>query len=218
MTNILLLFAEVKETFFPDWDTGNLWRVQLKSPLSDWYLGNAYVNRTTKTIEIDELFAPRDDDAMRCLLAHQLCHVIGGSEHGRKWTASFLQVAKLADLSGQKSLANLIWADAGASWDTKEPNINPILQNMQAALAERPDETAANIIDAAARAMGVRKDDLLIRHPLVETYFYSLKQALEEKGQTLPTGRTVSTAGSRQRLATVSLMLIAGVVQHPLAD
>jgi hypothetical protein len=157
--------------------------VQLKSPLSDWYLGNAYVNRATKTIEIDELFAPQDDDLMRCLILHQLCHVIGGDEHGRKWAASFLQVAKRADLRGQKSLADLIWADAGASWDTKEPNINPILQNMQAALAERPDETAANIIDAAARAMGISGKDLLIRHPLVETYFYNFKQALEEKGQ-----------------------------------
>jgi hypothetical protein len=183
VTNILLLFVEVKETFFPDWDPTNLWKVQLKSQLSDWYLGNAYVNRTTKTIEIDELFAPQDEDVMRCLLLHQLCHVIGGDEHGRKWAASFLQVAKLADLGGQKSLADLIWADAGASWDTKEPNINPILQNMQAALAERPDETAVNIIDAAARAMGVSGLDLLIRHPLVETYFYSLKQALAEKGQ-----------------------------------
>jgi hypothetical protein len=183
VTNILLLFVEVKETFFPDWNPANLWGVQLKSQLSDWYLGNAYVNRTTKTIEIDELFAPQDDDVMRCLLLHQLCHVIGGDEHGRKWAASVLQVAKTADLRGQKSLADLIWADAGASWDTKEPNINPILQNMQAALAERPDETAVNIIDAAARAMGVSGLDLLIRHPLVETYFYSLKQALAEKGQ-----------------------------------
>ena len=183
MTNILLLFVEVKETFFTDWDPANLWGVQLKSQLSDWYLGNAYVNRTTKTIEIDELFAPKDDDVMRCLLLHQLCHVIGGDEHGRKWAASFLQVAKLADLRGQKFLADLIWTDAGASWDTKEPNINPILQNMQAALAERPDETSANIIDAAARAMGVSGDDLLIRHPSVETYFYSLKQSMEEKGQ-----------------------------------
>lgn len=183
MKNMLLLFAEVKETFFPDWDPANLWSVQLKSPLSDWYLGNAYVNRATKTIEIDELFAPQDDDLMRCLILHQLCHVIGGDEHGRKWAASFLQVAKRADLRGQKSLADLIWADAGASWDTKEPNINPILQNMQAALAERPDETAANIIDAAARAMGISGKDLLIRHPLVETYFYNFKQALEEKGQ-----------------------------------
>ena len=183
MKNILLLFVEVKENFFPDWDHANLWGVQLTSQLSDWYLGNAYVNRTTKTIEIDELFAPQDDDVMRCLILHQLCHVIGGDEHGRKWAASFLQVAKLADLRGQKSLADLIWADAGASWDTKEPNINPILQNMQAALAERPDETAANIIDAAARAMGISGLDLLIKHPLVETYFYSLKQALAEKGQ-----------------------------------
>jgi hypothetical protein len=180
---MLLLFAEVKETFFPDWNPANLWSVQLKSPLSDWYLGNAYVNRATKTIEIDELFAPQDDDLMRCLILHQLCHVIGGDEHGRKWAASFLQVAKRADLRGQKSLADLIWADAGASWDTKEPNINPILQNVQAALAERPDETAANIIDAAARAMGISGKDLMIRHPLVETYFYNFKQALEEKGQ-----------------------------------
>jgi hypothetical protein len=180
---MLLLFAEVKETFFPDWNPANLWSVQLKSPLSDWYLGNAYVNLATKTIEIDELFAPQDDDLMRCLILHQLCHVIGGDEHGRKWAASFLQVAKRADLRGQKSLADLIWADAGASWDTKEPNINPILQNVQAALAERPDETAANIIDAAARAMGISGKDLMIRHPLVETYFYNFKQALEEKGQ-----------------------------------
>jgi hypothetical protein len=30
--------------------------------------------------------------------------------------------------------------------------------------------------------MGISGLDLLIRHPLVETYFYSLKQALEEKG------------------------------------
>jgi len=218
VTNILLLFAEVKETFFPDWDPTNLWKVQLKSQLSDWYLGNAYVNRTTKTIEIDELFTPQDDDLMRCLLLHQLCHVIGGDEHGRKWAASFLQVARLADLRGQKSLADLIWADAGASWDTKEPNINPILQNMQAALAERPDETAANIIDAAARAMGISGLDLLIKHPLVETYFYSLKQALAEKGQGAADWQDGKCSGEQTTHGGGFACADCRCVRHPLAD
>ena len=182
MTNILLLFVEVKETFFPDWDPANLWGVQLKSQLSDGYLGNAYCNRKTKVIEIYELFNPIDDNVMRCLIAHQLCHAIEETNHGRKWAARFLEVAKTADLTGRKPLAALIWADAGASWDRWEPNINPILRNIQVNLSEQPDETEENIIDSAARAMGINGADLLMRYPVVQTYYNTSKKALREKG------------------------------------
>ena len=183
MSNVLLLFSEIKETYFPDWDPANLWAVQLKSQLSDGYLGNAYCNRKTKVIEIYELFNPIDDNVMRCLIAHQLCHAIEGTNHTRKWASRFLEVAKTADLTGRKPLADLIWADAGASWDRCEPNIHPILQNIQVNLSEQPDETKENIIDSAALAMGINSADLLMRYPAVETYYNTLKQALKEKGQ-----------------------------------
>ena len=181
MANILLLFDEIKETYFPDWDPAKLWRVQLESQLSDGCLGSAYCNRKTKVIEIWELFAPHDDNVMRCLIAHQLCHAIEGTNHGRKWAARFLEAAKTAELRGQKSLAGLIWADARASCDTWDPNVNPILQNIQVTLSEHLDETGENIIDSAARAMGISGADLLIRYPLAETYYHTLKQALREK-------------------------------------
>lgn len=100
MANVLLLFAEIRETYFRDWDTAELWRVQRKNQLSDGYLGSAYCNRKTKVIEIYELFTPNDDNVMRCLVAHQLCHAIEGTSHGRKWAARFLEVAKTGDLTG----------------------------------------------------------------------------------------------------------------------
>jgi hypothetical protein len=148
VANLLLLFYEIKETYFPHWDAANLWRVQLKSQLSEGYQGNTYCNRKAKVIEIHELFTPNDDDVMRCLIAHQLCHAIEGTNHGRKWAARFLEVAKTAERIGQKPLADLLWADAGASWDRWKPNINPILQNIQADLPEQPDETDKRIIDS----------------------------------------------------------------------
>jgi len=76
-----------------------------------------------------------------------------------------------ADLKGQKSLARFIRENAEASRGTVDPNINPILQNIEAAISENPEETREKIIESSALAMGVSGDELLKRCPLVKTYY-----------------------------------------------
>jgi hypothetical protein len=58
-----------------------------------------------------------------------------------------------------------------------DPNINPILQNIKAAVLDNPDESDEIIIDSAANVMGISGYELLKRQPLVKTYCDDLKRA-----------------------------------------
>jgi len=167
MTNVISIYDTVKKTYFPDWDRNNQWRVEFKDTLTDGWLGNSFSDRRTKTIEIYQMFAPNDDNEWYCLIAHQITHVITGASHNQKWMSRFLELANQADLKGQKSLARLIRENAEASRDTVDPNINPILQNIKAAVSDNPEEAGEKIIDSAARSMGISEVELLKRCPLV---------------------------------------------------
>ena len=181
MTKILSIYDGVKKTYFPDWDRDNQWRVELKDTLTDGWLGNSFSDRRTKTIEIYQMFAPNDDNEWYCLIAHQITHVITGASHNLKWISRFLELANQADLKGQKSLARFIRENAEASRGTVDPNINPILQNIEAAISENPEETREKIIESSALAMGVSGDELLKRCPLVKTYYDSVKDEILKK-------------------------------------
>jgi len=177
MTNVISIYDTVKKTYFPDWDRNNQWRVEFKDTLTDGWLGNSFSDRRTKTIEIYQMFAPNDDNDWYCLIAHQITHVITGASHNQKWMSRFLEVANQADLLGQKSLAYLIRDNAESSRDMFDPNINPILQNIKAAVLDNPDESDEIIIDSAANVMGISGYELLKRQPLVKTYCDDLKRA-----------------------------------------
>jgi hypothetical protein len=167
---ILSIYNEVKKMYFPDWDTAGHGRVEITDPLSDWYLGNAYTNRYSTSIEIYKLFTTNDDNVWRCLFVHQIAHAITGNNHGPKWTTKLLEVASQADLSGHKSLADMIRGDVQAFQNCEEPNLNPILNKIRSIILKHPNEPDDVIIGEAVRSMGISSSELLERVPFVKVH------------------------------------------------
>jgi hypothetical protein len=182
MSNVNSIYQEVR-TYFPDWDPAGRWRVEIKDQLSGGYLGNSYCNRRAKTIEIYELFTADDDNIWCCLLIRNICLAIANTRHGSKWTTVLLEVASRAETIGQKSLADLIRADVQSSENCAEPNLAPILLNIEFLISENPDEATEIIIDEAANMMGISGSELLKRQPLVTVFCEDMKRMALQKNE-----------------------------------
>ena len=182
MTKLIPLFNEVKRTFFPRWDTANEWQVCRKTRLTEGYYGNGRCNRKTKKIEINRSYIARDDDELRWLLAHEICHAIVEGNHGLKWQRRFHQVADRATGLRQYALADRIHRDIEMLKTAEKPTLLAIHQNIEDAITGQPDASSVVVIEWVANNWGLTSYGLLKRYKSLKKFFDKAKRiALSER-------------------------------------
>jgi hypothetical protein len=108
-TNLKTEFDRVRRMLFPRWDREKNWRVR-----RDWRLpSNGYCDEKKKIITVKRLDDPQWSRywALDAILAHEICHALTRSGHGRAWQARMLIAAAAAGKSGAARLAKQIRED-----------------------------------------------------------------------------------------------------------
>jgi len=174
--SLILLFHEVKRTFYPRWDPNNEWTIQRRTRLSEGYNVNAMCNRKTKTIEISRRFIAQDDNDLPWLLVHEICHAVAKGNHGKIWQTRFLKVADRAELLGQQPLAGKIRADVDLLQNAPKPTVRRIRHSIEDALMDQPGASYEIVIEWVANNWGYTANGLLRKHPSLKKHFDKTKR------------------------------------------
>ncbi len=106
MSTLLRAFATVRAVFFPRWDSEGAWSAREVRDLP----AKGKCDRRRKTLLLRR--ASRDDDALHCLLIHEISHAVTDDYHSKRWLARYRKAAERAERMGRHHLASLILEEA----------------------------------------------------------------------------------------------------------
>jgi hypothetical protein len=170
------VFDEVKRTFYPRWDTANEWKARRKGRLSHGYTGTAMCSRETKTIDISRSYVAQDDEELRCLFAHEICHAVTTASHGQEWQRRLLRVADRASELGQKQLVDKLHREIQTAHGARRATLPAIQHSIEDALFEQPDASFDMVINWAANDWALTADGLLKKYKNLKTFFERAKR------------------------------------------
>lgn len=145
----------VRGNFFPRWDKGRSWAVQITKDLPSH--GRCFSE--TKSIHIQHM--PKDDNELNCLLIHETCHAVTSGGHAKRWQGRMFKSAQRAEQIGLKKLAMMI-CDEIEGYIHRVLNFSASYVYGQIAdfVVESPDASYGQIIRAVAQDSGLYQHEL----------------------------------------------------------
>jgi hypothetical protein len=169
-------FEEVRTTFFPRWDRGRLWKVEVAHDL-DGAQGKCYPN--TKTIKILDGMTGLD---LTALLIHEIAHAAVNVWHGGRWRARMLVAAEQAERLGKGKLAQVLRKQV-AQYGNPDSEVTPtmVYDEIEDILWQRPGAEFEQVVDFLRRDVGLSREDFVRRYRRARTVFEEAKAEAEER-------------------------------------
>jgi hypothetical protein len=142
-------FKSVKETFFPRWDREKQWRLEFGP--SGRFDGRC--DRGTKTITYCR-------GEPHLVLAHEICHAIGGENHGAKWAARLSKVAERAYELGMESFADAISKELELYLGSSTKRTSDVYGVIEDAVLGAPRSACETVLDWVASEAGMEPHQL----------------------------------------------------------
>ena len=134
-------------------------------------------NRITKTIEISWKYIAEDDNELRRLLCHEICHAVVDGYHGQKWQKRLLIVAQRAADLGQKELVAKIYSDINNVQNSEVVSLISVHQNIEDALMDNPNASFEDVIEHVADNWSMTAKGLLKKYKTLKCFFDKAKHA-----------------------------------------
>jgi len=150
------IFEDVRSNIFPRWDTNFLWKVVYDHQLPSQGL----CCPKDKRIVLSSV--PSNDDELRLLLIHEICHS-SALGHDERWSERMLKAADRAEKAGWLKVADLVRAEVEMYQESPRVRASWVYERISDCLMDIPGASYEKVIALLAREYGMYADDFKIR-------------------------------------------------------
>jgi hypothetical protein len=150
------IFDEIKRTFFRKRDD---WKLAVDGQLPC----PARCNNETKTVTLR--FIPPEEDFLKSVLIHELCHSLHGCKtgtHGKVWQGQMLKKSKIAKKKGMANLVLLLIEDVERYRDAISMGVGThtdVYGRVEDVVRDCPNISYDDLVEGVALEYGATRED-----------------------------------------------------------